>query len=314
MDLLAVSSLVVMSTYVTGFLSINAHLSKYGIHDFDLTNSRYMIVGVQFIAYLCFWYFPGGRHLIKSRSSDTMSFAELIEKNDSPLSKLTFDIYRIAHLAFLICISASSFSWIFFSTQDYIDRFLPFLLLALLLEFLLEYVSIERHYPRVAFSISLGIRLSILTVYFYAYEIFSATNLVFFTFLILTFIVWFLRRFPRSYNNIEVSVQVSIFLLVWSVQFGLFHYGSINTHLGGGNFQRIEIVVDDRYFEQISLHSMTLEERRFEADLLHENTKYVFLIIGQDIVRLPHDAIIVARFPCIEVDHIVIGFPKNLCG
>lgn len=314
MDLVAISSLVIMSTYVTGFLSINAHLSKYGIHDFDLTNSRYMIVGIQFAAYLSFWYFPGGRHFINPRSKNEILSTELMEKNGSLLWNLALDTYRIANPVFLLSLSAASFSWIFFSSQDYIEGFFLPLLFDFMVQFSWEHIFSGHKFPKITLSILLGTRLFMLTVYFHVYGIFSTTNLVLFTFLLLTFVLWFVRSFPRSYNRFELSIQASVFALICSIQFGFFHYGNINTSLGGGNSQHVEIVVNDQFSEWISSYIIASEKQAFEARILHENTKYVFLIIGEDIVRLPHDAINMVRFPCAEINHFIIDLPKNPCS
>ena len=63
------ASVGLAGVYCTGFLVINAYLSKYGVFNFELANLHYLIAGVLFVAFLFFWYMLAGRSTIFSRDN-----------------------------------------------------------------------------------------------------------------------------------------------------------------------------------------------------------------------------------------------------
>ena len=50
-----------LATYVFGFLATNIHLGKFGIFEFDLISSRYVLVGILYFFFVASWYCFAGQ-------------------------------------------------------------------------------------------------------------------------------------------------------------------------------------------------------------------------------------------------------------
>ena len=109
MVMLQATPAVGISIYVLGFLATNTYLSKFGIHEFDLISSRYVIVGLLYFLFVSFWYYFPGRFLLRmelydSYSEDERSFRAKCEK--------------WIEFLFLTCASSALFPLIFLQSAE----------------------------------------------------------------------------------------------------------------------------------------------------------------------------------------------------
>ena len=50
--------------YISGFLVLNSYLNRFGIMEFDIISSRYLVPGAIFIFYLICFYLFAGRNIV----------------------------------------------------------------------------------------------------------------------------------------------------------------------------------------------------------------------------------------------------------
>ena len=98
-----------LGLYVFGFLATNIHLGKFGIFNFDLFSSRYVIVGFLFFLFLFIWSYFAGRSLLHMEW-----YGPGIEYDNSFMSRLESWI----ELIFSICVSTALFSLVFLGAAE----------------------------------------------------------------------------------------------------------------------------------------------------------------------------------------------------
>ena len=98
-------------TYVFGFIAINIHLGKFGIFEFNILSSWYVIGGILYIAFLVVWYYFCGQFLWRML---TGWYGSGVEEATSFGSHLLTWI----RLVFLTCVSTALFSIIFLESAE----------------------------------------------------------------------------------------------------------------------------------------------------------------------------------------------------
>ena len=247
----------VLSIYVCGFLATNAHLGKFGIFDFDLVSSRYVVVGILYCGFVGFWLFFVGNFLWH-----TVWYGYEIEEKNSIWSSLLAQI----HWLFLICVSTALFTLIFHERAEAVY----FCALAAVLrivgpwwENLWESRGLYSRFPLGDAAIEPAVSVLAIGLFFATMGVDVLGMVVFFHFLAMSIYGRFLLQWAKQYKNRKKSrdnenhlvrgvVHIVVLILLSSTSFGWLQYGNIGPHLGGGQSQSVEImVVDARTLESL---------------------------------------------------------------
>ena len=288
---------VALSTYVFGFLATNIHLGKFGIFEFDLTSSRYVIVGALYYLFLASWYCFAGRSLLPT---------EWDHPETEPENSFSSRLEEWIGLVFLTCVSTALFSLIFLGCAE--ASF--FLSLAVILrivaprwENLWESKRLSTRFPLVDSIIYPVMTVLAIFVFFATVEVDSLVMILFVHFSAMSIYGRFVIRLVEDYrrgrtpyesDREEISrsiTHVCLFALLSSASFGWLQYGHIDSSLGGGQTQAVEIVVVDSNMSK-SLEDMGFSVNpSFKADLVHEDENQVIVSAGSKTVQLARTSI-----------------------
>lgn len=288
-----------LGVYALGFLATNIHLSKFGIYEFDLVSSRYVIVGILYVVFMAFWLFLAGRSIWYMEWQESE-----IEAEDNFASRLDEWI----SLIFSICASTALFSLIFLGSTEAVF-FCALLAIGWIVkplwENLWESDALYKH--RYASWVDRFIYptmwvLAIL-VFFATIEIESIAMILFLHFLVLSLYGKFVLRKAKKYWRdrepsesrreafLQTASHVISFFLLSCASFGWLQYGQINPSFGGGLTRAVEMVVIDPDTTK-KLENLGFSVKpSLRADVIHEIEDKIFVRAGDKTIQLYRPAI-----------------------
>ena len=283
--------------YACGFLATNIHLSKFGLYEFDLASSRYVVVGVLYIVFLAFWCFFAGRPLLNSEWYEP----ELEDENDfgSPVSEWIGTTYSI-------CVSTALFALIFLGSAEAVI----FGMLAVIgwiveprWENLWESKALYKYVPAGDWIVYPVMQVLAIAIFFMTIEIDSLVMILFLHFLLLTLYAKFVLRKVKLYwgererherqkeEFLQTASHVASFVLISCVSFGWLQYGHMNPVLGGGAARNVEIMLVDQETKK-SMEELGLAANpSFRADVVHEDDKKIIAKVGDRTVRISKESV-----------------------
>ncbi len=294
-----------LGAYVTGFVAINAHLSKYGVFDFDLANSRYLIVGALFFIFIALLCFFTGRILYEEWLS---------EESDDPNSDYTIldvwagIIFSWARIIFSICISAALFSLTFLgSTEPILFCIYSAVLVGIRPKWddMWEGRGLFERFPLIDVIVDPIARTVGVVIFFTTIDIPSPTMTVFFQIaLISVYGIFILRLFKEFQSSGEeftrTIIHSTIFVLLTSASFGWLQYAHIKSGFGGGQLQATEIIVVDQTVSK-GLEEMGFEVTpTFKVNLVYEKQEELIVTVKDKTIRLSKTTI--AGFQALSVE------------
>ena len=285
-----------LSIYVCGFLATNAHLGRFGIFDFDLINSRYVVVGILYCIFVGFWLFFVG-HFLWGR----VWYDDEIEEKNSIWSSLPARI----HWLFLICVSTALFTLIFHERAEagYFCALAAVLrIISPWWENLWESRGLYSRFPLGDSAIEPAVSVLAIVLFFATMGVDALGMIVFFHFLVMSIYGRFIlqrakqhkdrKKYGDNENHLAHGVvHIVVLIVLSSTSFGWLQYGKIGPHLGGGQSQSVEIVVVDvRTSERLQAMGLPAKPT-LKAELIHEDEENVFVGVDTKTIQLPREVI-----------------------
>lgn len=288
-------SAIVVGAYLSGFISLNTHLSKYGVFVFDLADSRYLLVGVLFFLFLLSWYFFAGRAIISvmKRIDEQIEFATKLDLG--AIWYFAIFLNQWINIAFLTCLSAAFFSMLLLGNTEPIWLFVCLYVL-FLIEYSLSSLNFDVRFPRMKQVFELVTRTAAILVFFKTIPITSPTMLVFVHFCLMSSCVnLVLDSFEKlgitRERFINATIYFTVIIILNSAPFGWMHYGNIKSAFGGGQLQEVKIIVVNQTISN-GLKSMGFEVTPFlKGNLVHQNEQEFIVDVNGKIIRLANTAI-----------------------
>ena len=288
-------SVIGVGTYLSGFIALNAHLSKYGVIVFDLADSRYLIVGALFSIFLFSWYFFVGRAIISvmKRIDEQIEFAT--ELNLGAIWYVAIFVNQLINIPFLTCLSAAFFSVLLVgNTQP--EMFYVYLFVLFLIDYSWASLNFDVRFPRIKQVLELAIRIAAIFIFFKTIPLASPTMIVFLNFLLMSLCInLVLDSFEKfgitGERVLHAITYFTVVTILTSAPFGWLYYGNIKSAFGGGQSQAVEIIVTDQTISN-GLKSMGFEVTpSLKANLIHQNQHEFIVDVKGKIFRLARTAI-----------------------
>ena len=312
--------------YAFGFLATNIHLAKFGIYEFELVSSRYVIVGILYVLFVAFWLFFAGRSLWymewQEPEIEAENNMEWQEPETEAENNFASGLVQWIRFVFSICASTALFSLIFLGSAEAIF-FSALLAIGWMVQprwdnlctsdalYKYKYVEwLDRFiYPTMWV-------LAIL-VFFATIEIESVAMILFLHFLVLSLYGKFVLRQAAAYwrdgersesrreDFLQTVSHVFSFVLLSCASFGWLQYGQINPSFGGGVTRTVEMVVVDPNTTK-NLENLGFSVRpSFRADVIHEMEDKIFVRVGSKTIQLYRPAI--AGVQVLSTDSFGLG-------
>ena len=284
------ASTILAGTYLAGFLVLNAHLGKRGIFDFSLANSRYLIAGVLFIAFIVFWYLFAGRAIIFAKKWIDEDIDSATECGLGPIWHFVILVSAFVRAGFFTCISAAFFSLTLLGSAEP-KEFLIYLIAFFLIAYPWDFLNFDHRFPRANQVFGLATRAVGILVFFKTVNSSSPAMGVFLHFVGISIYV---NLVLDSFDRFKITgdrftyhiIYSAVFVLLSSSMFGWSHYEHIKSAFGGGQLQKVEIMIGDQTVGN-GLKDMGFEvPPAFKANLVHENQQEFIVEIEGQTIRL----------------------------
>jgi hypothetical protein len=278
----------VATLYVSGFLVLNANLSKYGIIDAEFVDARYFLAGASFALYLvCFYLFAGRAAVLGPRwLSEEVELSKRI--GVGRLGRWVLSVHSFVDITFFCCLSAALF------TTFAIDAaataiFWAALAGGFLILFPLDVTNLDvKFFPYIE-VVKIIVKLPAIYVFFRYGE--SVLRTVFFTyvgiFMFINFVLDHLTRYKRSADKLVFSgVHAAVVLIGTAVTFGTLLYGQVMPKVGGAKPKTVSIALPKEVREALPT-SIALEDTQLlVGQLIHETTGDIYVEASGRTVRL----------------------------
>ena len=290
-----------------GFLVLNAHLGKRGIFDFDLASSRYLIASVPFVVFLVCWYIFAGREIIFGKNWLSKEIALATRCGLGPIWKYLIFIKFFARLVFFTCLSAAFFSHAILGNKE-TEWVFRYLIILFLIACPWDFLNFDLRFPRTNQVFELTTKTLGIFVFFTTINFGTSTMLVFLHFagisLYVNFVLDSLERFKITADLLTYDmIYTAVLMLLLSTIFGVSHYGRIISVFGGGQLQRVEIMIDDQTVRN-GLKDMGFEvTSSLKAELVHENHQEFIVDVEGQTIRLPRKIVAGIKMLPVEDSH-----------
>jgi hypothetical protein len=265
--------------YISGFLVFNAYLNRFGITEFDIVNSRYLIPGAIFIFYLVCFYLFAGRNIVLVKKWMGDDIKQLLGTGAHPFWGFIAFIHSYVHFAFFLCISSALFSSIAFS-QSETYMFYGVLMIAFIFSYSFDITNLDVRYPKVNLIFQFIFKIPAVFVFFYFQETTKLTLLFFSYFTIaiyINFVLDHLERYKLTADRLGFSaMHAVIVILVYAVLFGSIFYGDISRKIGGGEAISTSIGLSENLTKFLS-SDLEIKGNIIEADILFISNNHIFI-------------------------------------
>jgi hypothetical protein len=284
-------SFAVALFYLSGFLALNAHLSKFGVAEFEILNARFLPAASNFAFFLlCYGLFAGRIVVfIHDWITETGKRVEQSGKAGSiwqvvvAVRSLTLPIFSICFASALYCGVALQ--------QAHISTFYGVLALAFALSYMLETGGFSSKYPRANELIELVIDLTGIVVFFTLGD--GDVLVVFWIYVGISCHINYAldimsRRERRKSIYAFFVLNSTIGVLILALVFGAKIYDRVSQKIGGGKSHTVRLFFDERVREVAQSVFLGANES-LEAELLYQTEKYLFLGYGGRTLRVKNE-------------------------
>ena len=277
--------------YLAGFLVLNANLTKFGVTEFDIVSTKYLLAAGNFLFFLlCYALFAG--RLVVSIHDWITSAGRRVERDGLAGSfwQAIVAIRSVALPTFSICFAAAIYCRTAMQ-QGRASAFYLVLMTAFALSYMLETSKFSLKHPRANELIDLLIDLIGIVVFFTLGE--SDVQSVFWIYVVISFYInWALDVMSRRERGKALYafflLNSTLSVLTLALFFGSNFYGKVSQRLGGGIPHSVRISVDDKMREALALVRGKQAEL-LNAKLLYQTDKYIFLDHDGHTLRLLND-------------------------
>ena len=265
--------------YISGFLVLNAYLNRFGVVEFDLVSSRYLVPGAIFIFYLVCFYLFAGRNIVFVKKWLGDDIKQLCETGAHPFWAFIAFIHSIVNMAFFLCLSAALFSsTAFFQSET--SMFYGVLVIAFIFSYFFDLTNLDVRYPKANLIFQFIFKIPAIFVFFYFQETTKLT-LLFFSYLgivvYLNLVLDHLERYKLTADRLGFTSTYSIiFIIIYAVSFGLLFYGDVSRKIGGGKAIHASIGFSKNLIKSLS-SNLEIKDNPIEAEILFVSNNHIFL-------------------------------------
>ncbi len=277
--------------YVCGFLALNAHFYQYGIVDFGLASSDYLVVGSLFILYIAVYGVSGGRSIVLGKTWMLQQIDLLNSVKPRSINSFVAFIHSFLDVIFLHCLSAAFFSVYAFGQYESFMFYLV-LITAFLIKYPLEaFGNLDLKYP--LFFLIFDITIKVVAIWaFFNFSVSTEMIHVFITFagfsVYINFVLDSFERYKINRDRILYTVILStIFFLASAVHFGAVVYGDISKKIGGGQSIPVEISVSENIIKSLGIE----QNKTLHGDFIYSSKDNIYIQFGSGTHVLPRQSV-----------------------
>lgn len=274
------------SLYIAGFIIINSYLSKFGLSDFNVINSRFVFTGASFSIACLIWWLVSGRLYI---------FKDLLEEwSDDYFPPPNNILSLLAGGALLLARSVTASLMIVFIMFGSGVIALPCLFIVSIMmimeAFLSRSISPRARHPNFVSAFRLLSSSGVICIFFVMFRGKGDPSSIFYLMMSLEAVGLPLGQAIRDrqlldFKEINSPIYFTMMIGLYLISFGIQFYDKISLRFGGGLSQNIEIMMKDP-IALSGIHSSI--NNTIKGTLLYSNDKYILLSIsGKNLIITP---------------------------
>lgn len=277
--------------YLSGFLTLNAHLTKFGIAEFDIISARFLPAASNFAFFLlCYGLFAG--RIVVSIHDWITTAGRRVEWNEraGPTWQVVVAVRSLVLPTFSLCFAAAAYCGVALQ-QARVSAFYLVLTFAFALSYMLETSGFSSKHPRANELIELLVDLTGVVAFFALGE--GDVQTIFWMYVGVSFYINYAldimsRRERRTSMYAFFVLNSTIGVLTLSLLFGANVYEKISQRLGGGMPHSVRVSLDEKVRESApSVIGKSGEP--LDAKLLYQTDKYLFLDRGGRTLRVRNE-------------------------
>lgn len=277
--------------YLSGFLTLNAHLTKFGIAELEILNARFLPAASNFAFFLlCYGLFAG--RMVVFIHDWIAAAGKRVEWNGKvgPIWRVIVVVRSLTLPTFSICFAAALYCGVALQ-QAHVSAFYGVLALAFALSYILEIGGFSSKYPRANELVELAIDLTGIAVFFTLGD--DDVLIIFWIYVCVSMYINYAldtmsRRERRKSMYAVFLLNGTIGVLTLALVFGAKIYDRISQKIGGGKSHAVKLFVDERVRE-VAQSVFWKSSEPLEAKLLYQTDKYLFLDHGGHTLRVRNE-------------------------
>lgn len=299
--------------YLSGFLALNAHLTKFGIAEFDLVSTRYVLAAGNFSLFLLFYAMFVLRNILSIHDFVSEIGRRVIQPNKQVWFWGPVVAARsLLQPLFMHCFAAAAYSWVALG-QTQVNGFYACLVGIFAITYLLETSGLATTYPRARELVDLAAD-SIGVVVFFVLSAGTVT-IVFWFYLGLSMYVNFAmdmmaRRRGGMPMYTFIFANTAVGILTMALAFGTQLYDLVSQKVGGGRTYEVRVSVDQKIREGLQEVSPEKDEL-LRANLIYQTEKYLFLSRNGQTLRIRNDDVRLLTVPDGSLKAVAAAAPPT---
>ena len=140
--------IIIAMFYLSGFLVLNAHLSKFGVSDFEFVTGRYLLAAANFAFFMLCFYLFAGRAILLSPRWLSEDFQEILRNRQSLSWSRFLFVGSVIRFVFFCCLSGATYTttalWQVETVWFYAALFVPFFI-----TYNMDIFNLDIRFPRI---------------------------------------------------------------------------------------------------------------------------------------------------------------------
>lgn len=285
--------------YLSGFLALNAHLSKFGIAEFDLVSTRYVLTAGNFSLFLLFYAMFVLRNILSIHDWITETRRRVVLPNRQVwFWEPVVAIRSLLHPLFMHGFAAAAYSWVAMG-QPQLNGFTVCLVGIFVIAYFMETSGLAATYPRASELIDLAAD-SIGVVVFFVLSTGTIT-IVFWSYLGLSIYINFaMDIMARRRGGVSMYAfffaNTAVGILTMALAFGSQLYDMVSQKVGGGMPYEVQVSVDEKAREGLQ-EVFPKKDELLRANLIYQTEKYLYLSKNGQTLRIRNDDVRLLAVP-----------------
>lgn len=282
--------------YLSGFLVLNAHLSKFGLSDVDFVSGRYLLAAANFAFFLTCFYLFAGRAVLCGPSWVAEDIQQINRVRQSRFWSVFVYVHSFSRFIFFCCLSAAMYTttalW-----QIETLWFYAALSGAFFITYTLDISNLDIRFPRINEMVQVTVEVLAIYAFFAGPKIMSMVGVFGLYLGIAMYINFVFDMFNRRKITLDrigfTAIYSAFFVLSTALSFGATYFGQVSSKIGGG--RPLDIVFSLAHETRSLLPDSLISEGKtsLSGQLLFQTDKYLYVNIADQTVRLRADDIAV---------------------
>ncbi|MDN5942338.1 MAG: hypothetical protein L0H94_10680 [Nitrospira sp.] len=287
-------AIIIAMFYLSGFLVQNAHLSQFGLSDFEFVSGRYLLAAANFAFFLVCFYLFAGRAVLYTPRWLSEDIQQVNRVRQSRFWSVVVFVHSFSRFIFFCCLSAALYTTTALG-QIETAWFYAVLSGAFFITYTLDISNFDVRFLRANEIVQIIVEVLAIYAFFAGPKIINMVGVFGLYLVIALYINFVFDSFKRRKITLDrigfTAIYSAVFVLVIALSFGATYFGQVSSKIGGG--RPLEIVFSLAQNTRSLLPDSFIAEGKpsLSGRLLYQTDKYLYVSIADQTIRFRADDI-----------------------